>query len=356
MSSHDAKQYAKAPARQPRKWLRSAAVLAFVVTSAFAWSRVGMLDLPAAPGGLTLADTGLADLATLKATDDFLRAGASRDTLEAAGVAAPSVAAAEMVRNGRTAIHAGDAPGGLEMMRAGVRQDPTNLALSNAFRITVFELQRRFLTQAYTGAVLTPTFPPHLDGEPMVFFESLLGDGASREIRLQLALAWVDRMLLFPALEIKAPSSVEAVKILTSLLDEGNAGFVPALFARGLNHLHRPARLVWPESRATPPDAASQDIGACVAIGRKFGAGSSRLQATLAVTLGDAYVKAGRLGVARSWWQIAQNLSDDTGLQEAIRRRYGWHDQDALDQLEKDLDRARSALDEPMTDLALMWN
>jgi len=242
------------------------------------------------------------------------------------------------------------------MMRAGVRQDPINLALSNAFRITVFELQRRFLAQAYSGAVLTPTFPPHLDGEPMAFFESLLGEGPSREIRLQLALAWVDRMLLFPALEIKAPSSVEAVKILTSLLDEGNAGFVPALFARGLNHLHRPARLVWPESKATSPDAAAQDIGTCVAIGRKFGAGSSRLQATLAITLGDAYVKAGRLGVARSWWQIAQNLSDDTGLQEAIRRRYGWHDQDAIDQLEKDLDRARSALDEPMTDLALMWN
>jgi hypothetical protein len=162
---------------------------------------------------------------------------------------------------------------------------------------------------------------------------------------------------LFPALEIKAPSSVEAVDLLSDLIDHGHAAYVPALFARGLNHLHRPARLVWPESAKTPRDAAVQDIGRCVAIGRKLGAGSPRLQATLAMTLGDAYVKAGEPSVARSWWQVAQNLArSDSSLQEAVRRRYGWNDEEILDRLEEELDRSRSQLDRPMTDLALMWD
>jgi hypothetical protein len=169
-------------------------------------------------------------------------------------------------------------------------------------------------------------------------------------------MSWVDEMLLFPALEVKAPSSVEAVNLLTQVIDNGNPGYVPALFARGLNHLHRPARLVWPESAKTPRDAAAQDIGKCVAIGRTFNTGSARLQATLAMSLGDAYVKAGRLGVAHSWWQIAQNLCHDNDLQAAIHRRFGWQNEEILDRLEDELDRSRSELEHPMTDLALMWN
>ena len=337
-------------------WRRPAAATVFVLTSSFAWFRVGMLDLPAVPRGLSLADTGLADLEALKALDDFLGGSSSSDALMKAGVPQDSISAAEMVYAGFELIRNDEAEYGLEMIQSGVRRAPATLALCNAYRMAVFKLQREFLQRSHAQAVLTPAFPPFLDNEPMEFFEALLGESDAREIRLHLALAWVDRMLLFPALEIKAPSSVEAVGILTSLLDDGNAGYVPALFARGLNRLHRPARLVWPESQSTSPDAAARDIGLCIAIGRRFRAGSSRLHATLAIALGDSYVKAGRLGVARSWWQIAQNLSDEPGTRDAVRRRYGWQDGDILEQLERDLDRARSALDEPMTNLAMMWN
>ena len=93
-----------------------------------------------------------------------------------------------------------------------------------------------------------------------------------------------------------------------------------------------------------------------MAIGRKLGVGSARLQAIMAMTLGDAYVKAGRFGVARSWWQIAQNLCHDDDMQQAVRRRYAWNDEEILDQLEAELDRARTNLEQPMTDLAMMWN
>ena len=241
-------------------------------------------------------------------------------------------------------------------MRDGVRKEPGNLVLGNAYRIAVFRLRRDFVNESRKHGEPTPKFPPCLDRQPIAFFEELVRDHPSRETKLQLALAWVDEMLLFPALEIKAPSSVEAVKILTDIIDHGNEYYVPALFARGLNHLHRPARLVWPEADKTPKDAAAHDIGLCVAIGRKLGVGSAHLQAILAMTLGDAYVKAGRFGVARSWWQIAQNLCHDDGIQLAVQRRYAWRDEEILDRLEEELDRARTELDHPMTDLALMWN
>jgi hypothetical protein len=142
------------------------------------------------------------------------------------------------------------------------------------------------------------------------------------------------------------------VDLLTKLIENDNPGYVPALFACGLNHLHRPSRLVWPESAKTPRDAAAQDIGKCVAIGRRFNAGSARLQASLALSLGDAYVKTGRLSVARSWWQIAQNLCHDDDLQASVRRRYGWQNEEILDRLEEELDRSRNELHHPMTDLA----
>jgi len=318
--------------------------------------RVGMLDLPSAPGGLSLEASGLADLEQLKRVDDFVRRGSGPGALTGPGLDPGISEAVRLVREGLELIDREDPARGLQLVREGVRRAPSNLALGNAYRMAVFALQREFLVSAHQQSLLMPEFPPHLVNEPVAFFTTLARETGTRETRIQLALAWVDRMLLFPALEIKAPSSVESVDILTELIEEDGAGYVPALFARGMNHLHRPARLVWPESETTPPEAAATDIGMCVAIGRELGVGSESLQARLAVALGDAYVKAGRLGVARSWWQIAQNLSGTAEIQDGVRRRYGWRDEEALDRLEAELDRARSDLAEPMTDLAFMWN
>jgi hypothetical protein len=333
-----------------------AVVVLLAATAVVAWSRVGLFDLPTVPRDVDISSTGLSELNAAMHLDDYVRAEPSAAELHSSQMPTDVSIAAWKVRTGINYIEYTEITLALETMRDGVRGEPANLVLANAYRMEVFRLRRDFLNEARKRGELTPKFPPHLDRQPIVFFEELVREHPSRETKLQLALAWVDEMLLFPALEIKAPSSVEAVKILTNIIDNGNEYYVPALFARGLNHLHRPARLVWPEADKTPPDAAARDIGLCVAIGRKVGGGSPRLQATLAMTLGDAHVKAARLSVARSWWQIAQNLCRDDDIQQAVRRRYGWRDEEILERLEEELDRARMELDHPMTDLALMWN
>jgi len=313
----------------------------------FAWSRSGLLDLPSIPSSLTLESTGLGSLEEMKHLNAEISSTNSDMKLSPA---------AAMVQSGLAACRAGSVSNGLDQIRQGIRLDPNNLVLANAYRMTVFGLRRDFLASARQQSSVIPQFPPELDHQPIRFFEELDRVRPSRETKLHLALAWVDEMLLFPALEIKAPSSVQAVDLLTQVVDKGEPGYVPALYARGLNHLHRPSRLVWPESAKTPRDVAAQDIGRCVAIGRRFHVGSSRLQATLALSLGDAFVKAGRLGVARSWWQIAQNLCREDEIQSAVRRRYAWQNEEILDRLEEELDRGRSSLEHPMTDLAFMWN
>lgn len=312
-------------------WLSVGAVVA--VMAALAWWRVGLLDLPRIPSRVTAGGAGLDGLESSQEVDRAVR---------------------DAIRSSRERLGEGEAL--LEEIRSRVLKAPASLPLGNAYRMEVFRMRRDFLNASRAAGNLTPQFPPHLDKQPIEFFEELDRAHPSRETKLQLALAWVDEMLLFPALEIKAPSSVQSVDVLTELLNEpGNEYYVPALFARGLNHLHRPARLVWPESSKTPIDAAARDIAKCVAIGRKVKAGSTRLQAIMAMTLGDAYVKAGRYSVARSWWQIAQNISHDDEIQQSVRRRYGWSNEEVLDKLEEELDRARTNLQQPMTDLALMW-
>jgi len=330
-------------------------VTALVVTAVYAWSRVGLLNLPSISSQVTLEQAGLANLSKMRDIDVYIH-GLDDDALIQHSDSATFTTSENLMREGLTAIRQGRLTEGVSLMERSVSSDPDHLVLANAYRMEIFQLKRSFLLRAKQSGILTPEFPNYLSGKPIEFLQRLLKQHESRETKLHLAFAWVDHMLLFPALEIKAPSSVESVELLSEIIEQGDGQYIPALFARGLNYLHRPARLVWPESHKMFPDAAAQDIGRCIAIGRKLGVGSKRLQATLAISLGDAYVKAGRLGVARSWWQIAQNISLDEDLQSSIHRRYGWQDEEILDRLEEELDRGRAALDQPMTDLAMMWN
>lgn len=325
-------------------WWTLLAVVAVAAIAVVAVRRGGLLDLPKVPEGVTAESAGIAHLDQLKqrAADlDAARAGDSDAALVAAST-------------GLRAVRDGDIGPGLDSLRHALRLAPDDLVLGNAYRMTVLRLRRAALNDATARATFAGRLPPAIDREPIAFFEVLRREHPSREVTLQLALAWVDELMLFPALEIKAPASVESVTLLSGILEQ-QPSYVPALFGRGLNYLHRPSRLVWPESKKMAPDAASRDLAMCVAIGRKIGGGSPRLAGTLALTLGDAYAREGRYENARSWWQIAHNTAGDPELGTAARRRFTWDDREVQDRLEQELETRMSDLDHPLSDLAIIW-
>lgn len=329
----------------PRRKLLIAAIAAAALVAGLAFLRGGLLGLPRLPPHTTLESSGLGGLDAL-ATEAAVLDSPLQANREKA-IDRTSFALALCAR--------GETERGLQELRAALAADPSDLVIGNAYRLAVLRLIRQHQGVAAAQGTLAPALPSYLEGEPIAFLERLHREHPSREMALQLALAWVDQMLLYPALEIKAPASVESVEILTEILEGGHPAYVPALYARGLNYLHRPARLVWPESRKAAPDAASRDIGTAVAIGRRLGVGSARLKATLALALGDAYAKEGRAGEGRSWWQIARTMSPDPAMRAAVERRMGWSDRDLLDRLEAELEARMRDLDRPMTDLSMIW-
>ena len=331
------------PARRVRLWI--VALLALGGLAVLALGRGGLLGLPRVPPEVTPERAGLADLPALSARARMLDPGSTAP----AGDSAIAETRLGLDEVGRAQVERG-----LDDLRRAVQLAPRDLVVGNAYRMTVFRLRRAALAQAVTRGTLAERLPAALEREPIVFLETVRREHPGRETTLQLALAWVDQLLLFPALEITAPASVQAVSLLTEILTE-DPYYVPALYARGLNYLHRPARLVWPETKKAAPDAASRDLGLAVAVGRKVGGASPELVATLAIALGDAYAREGKPGRARSWWQIAQNATRDPALLESVRRRFGWQDREMLDRLEVELQERMRDLDHPPTDLALMW-
>ncbi len=327
------------------RWLWMALAVAVVAAIAvLAVRRGGLLDLPPVSDSVTAESAGLADL------DRLRRRALELDEARAGDPDAALVAAS----TGLKAVRDGEVERGLDSLRHALRLAPSDLVLGNAYRMTVLRLRRAALNDASARAVLAGRLPPAIEREPIAFLETLEREHPSREATLQLALAWVDELMLFPALEIKAPASVESVHLLSRILEREPA-YVPALFGRGLNYLHRPSSLVWPEAKKMAPDAASHDLAQCVAIGRKIGGGSPLMVGTLAMTLGDAYAREGRFETARSWWQIAQNAGDDPQLREAARRRFAWADREVPDRLEQELATRMSDLDHPLSDLAILW-
>ena len=169
-----------------------------------------MLDLPSVPSSVDQKAAGLSDLTKMKELDDHLWSK-SRSGMTPA---LPLSDGAVLVERGIFDAQHGNLKA-LEQIRQGTRLEPNNLVLANAYRMVVFKLRRDFLAAARHESIAAPPFPAELERQPIVFFEELDRQHPSRETKLNLALAWVDEMLLFPALEIKAPSSVQAVDIVT---------------------------------------------------------------------------------------------------------------------------------------------
>src|SRR5437588_8954574 len=114
---------AQVPSRGRRlRW--AVAVVLILLVGIFAWHRVGVLDLPAVPGSLTLDATGLAGLREMKQLNDQIWSdsvsapNAPRSTLRAP----PALSdAASLVQRGLAAHRRGDTTTALETMRQGIR-------------------------------------------------------------------------------------------------------------------------------------------------------------------------------------------------------------------------------------------
>lgn len=330
----------------PRRflWIAGAGIVLLVASALLSG---GLLGLPRAPRGVTAEQAGLADLQALRERGAALDAATAGATAPAEPTLAAAVAGLALIRRD-------DPEQGLARLREAFERAPHDLVLGNAYRMAAMSLKRRFIADVSRGGTETERLPDWLAHEPLATLERMDRGHAAREVTLQHALAWADEIVLFPALEIQAPANVESVKLLTALL-EREPSYVPALYGRGLNYLHRPARLVWPENRKTAPDAASRDFGLAVAIGARVGGASPRLRGTMALALGDSYAKEGRVERARSWWQIAENAGHDSSLDAAVRRRFTWENPALPDRLEAELEGRLLSPDPPLTDLAVMW-
>ena len=307
---------------------RFSPVIAAGVSVALALSGCSRVTgLPAVPESLTRADAGL-------------------DGLDEA---------AQQARVAQDRIVDGDSRSKLSALAELVEAKPSNLALGNAFRMEVYRLKREFLAGARARGERSPAFPDALRAEPLATLTRICAKSPTRQLRVHIALSYVDLMMLDPALEVRAPASIDSVHAFTSVLAD-HPYDVPALVGRGLNHLNRPRRLIWPEHPAPPADAASRDLALATAVGAKVGGASARVKGLLLLLLGDAYAHEGKAGVARSWWTLAAETTNDRGVQSELALRAGWPESEMPDRLEARLEERMADRDEPVSDLSFLWN
>lgn len=248
-----------------------------------------------------------------------------------------------------------DSPSALPALVELLEANPTSLVLGNAFRMEVFHQKRQFLAAARARGERSPALPDALVAEPLATLTRLAAKNRAKELRVHIGLSYVDRMVLDPALEVRAPASIDSVHEFTSVLAE-HPYDVPALVGRGLNHLNRPRKLVWPERPAPPADAASRDLALATAVGAKVGGASERVKGVLLLLLGDAYAHEGKAGIARSWWTLAAEATDDRGVQSELAIRAGWPEPEIPDRLEARLEERMADIEAPVSDLSFLWN
>jgi hypothetical protein len=310
--------------------------------------------LPEVPAAVSAHDAGLDALPALAEQARRLEsplADADRARFSASAPATPL----EMAVWGRDLLQRGRTEEGLHMMAEAALAAPSDLVIVNAFRMAVLRAQLARLQEARLRGDRMPEPPPYLRGEPLATLDRAAAGDPSRELQLQIALAYVDTMVLHPALEVKAPASIDSVRALTALLDR-SPWYVPALVGRGLNHLYRPNDLVWPEKPAPPPDAARADFALAAAVGAKVGGAPPRLKGLILVMLGDACAHEGRVDLARSWWVLARETSSDERTLREIGARMSWTDQEAPRKLQERLEERMADLDHPVGDLSFLWS
>jgi tetratricopeptide (TPR) repeat protein len=321
-----------------------------------AYRRGGVLDLPPVPSGVTIEAAGLDNLGALRERARALETMTSRADVRGA-VLEGDVHLAKAAE-GLAAVRRGEGEPGLQKIREALSEQPDDMVIGNAYRMSVMSLRRSALAKGANRETLAERLPAYLQGEPVATLDQLYRKHPSRDTGFQLALGWVDDILLTPKPEARVVAGLASMRLLNEILAK-DPYYVPALCARGAGYLNPPARIdfipAWRETLRPVPNAASRDLALCVAIGRYVGAGSAHTAAEQAINLGDAYAKEGQPERARSWWQLAQNASRDADLLEAVRRRYNWRDSELVEQLEAEREVRAADLDHPLTDLSPTW-
>lgn len=318
--------------------------------------------LPEVPATITARHAGLDSLPQLAEEARRLSLEAGTSPVPAASVSTsrreePQAGSGDPIGRARLALEAierGDRAGGLAALAAALKARPSDLVLGNAYRMAAYRLIRTAREEARARGERNPISPGFLRDEPLATLERLAAETSGREIRLQVALAYVDRMVLEPALEIRAPASIESVRALTEIL-RVDPYYVPALVARGLNHLNRPRGLVWPERPGPVPNAASLDFALAAAVGWKVGTAPRHLEETVLTLLGDAYAHEGRPDLARSWWGFARGRAEGAGGSATLLERLAWPDAGISERLERRLEERMADLDDPVSDLSFLW-
>jgi hypothetical protein len=332
--------------------IRCAVVLAIVAGSA-GCARVS--GLPPVPDSVTRADAGLDGIE--QASREARAFSVPVTEAERAGwVANPPAEVVDRYRQAAERIaRKDDEAAGFRALGALVESAPSDLVLGNAFRMQVYRAKRAFFSAAAARGERSPPLPAHLAAEPMATLQRAAASRTTRELGVQIALASVDQMVLSPALEVKAPASIDSVHAFSAVL-RSDPYYVPALVGRGLNHLNRPRNLVWPEKPAPAADAASADMAMAAAVGAKVGGASSRVKGLLLLLLGDAYAHEGKAGIARGWWTVAQESTGDPGVQAELALRAQWPEQEMPDRLEARLEERMADMDAPLSDLSFLWD
>jgi len=76
----------------------------------------------------------------------------------------------------------------------------------------------------------------------------------------------------------------------------------------------------------------------------------------LLLLLGDAYAHEGKAGLARSWWTLAGESTDDRAVHAELALRAGWPEPEIPDRLEARLEERMGETDAPVSDLSFLWN
>jgi hypothetical protein len=313
-----------------------------------------VMGLPAVPESVTRDDAGLDGLAA--ASEEARRLAAPMTDEERARFAtAPPADTIDRARAAADRIARGDAAGGLAALSVLVEASPGDIVLGNDFRMRVYRMKRDFLAAARSRGERSPAYPDYLRAEPLATLRRAEASSKPREIEVQIALAHVDQMVLNPALEVKAPASIDSIHAFTAILGR-DPYYVPALVGRGLNHLNRPRHLVWPEHPAPPENAASLDLALAAAVGAKVGGASPRVKGLLLLLLGDAYAHEGNAGVARSWWTLAGKSTGDRAVQSELGIRATWPEPEIPDRLEARLEERMDDVAAPLSDLSFLWS